>query len=129
MTLSDWRAGQAASMTALESLRGKPLVAAAGVARPMRFFEMLRERGLQISSLALPDHFDFATLPWPTNTADVVLTEKDAVKLDPARLGATRVWVAALDFALPAAFEASLLALLPAPVKPAHGSDHGNQTS
>ncbi len=129
VALAEWRSGRAASMAALEALRGRPLVAAAGVARPNRFFDMLSEHGLQFRALALPDHFDFASLPWPAGTADVVLTEKDAVKLAPARLGATRVWVAALDFALPAAFETSLLALLPAPLKPAHGIAHGNQTA
>ncbi|MEO8056984.1 MAG: tetraacyldisaccharide 4'-kinase [Burkholderiales bacterium] len=127
--LAAWRAGQAASIGTLESLRGTPLTAVAGVARPNRFFEMLREQGLQISALPLPDHFDFATLPWPAGTPDVVLTEKDAVKLEPVRLGGTRVWVVALDFALPAAFEKSLLALLPDPPTPAPGIAHGNQTA
>jgi len=129
VALTAWRVGRAASMSTLASLRGRPLVAAAGVARPNRFFDMLRDQGLQISALPLPDHFDFATLPWPADTPDVVLTEKDAVKLDPARLGKTRVWVVALDFALPAAFETALLALLPAPPQPARESDHGNQTA
>lgn len=127
--LAAWRSGQAASKAALDALRGRPLVAAAGVARPNRFFEMLRQHGLQISPLPLPDHHGFATLPWPAGTADVVLTEKDAVKLDPARVGATRVWVAALDFALPAAFEAELMSLLPAPPQPVPRPDHGNQTA
>ena len=127
--LAAWRAGQPASIAALEWLRGKPLLAVAGVARPNRFFEMLREQGLQISALPLPDHFDFAVLPWPADTPDVVLTEKDAVKLDPARLNGTRVWVVALDFALRAAFEESLLALLPAPPTHAPGIAHGNQTA
>ncbi len=129
VALSAWRTGEAASMATLESLRGRALVAAAGIARPNRFFEMLREHGLQIDALPLPDHFDFATIPWPADTADVVLTEKDAVKLDPARLGATSVWVAALDFTLTAAFKTSLLPLLTAPPPPVHGSDHGNQTA
>ena len=66
---------------------------------------------------------------WPADTPDVVLTEKDAVKLAPARAGATRVWVAALDFALPAAFETALLSLLPAPPQPLPRPDHGNQTA
>ncbi|MEQ1685992.1 MAG: tetraacyldisaccharide 4'-kinase [Burkholderiaceae bacterium] len=127
--LADWHAGQGGSLAALEALRGRPLVAAAGVARPSRFFDMLKQQGLQISPLPLPDHFDFATLPWPADTGDVVLTEKDAVKLAPARVGATRVWVAALDFALPAAFETALLALLPAPPQPLPRPDHGNQTA
>ena len=43
----------------------------------------------------------------------MIVTEKDAVKLDPARAGATRVWVAPLDFETDAAFEAALLSLLP----------------
>lgn len=129
VALADWRDGAAASTATLESLRGRPLVAAAGVARPNRFFEMLRQHGLQVSPLPLPDHFDFATLPWPADTADVILTEKDAVKLDPARLGATRVWVAALDFALTPAFETALLSLLPAPPTPVHRPDHGNPTA
>lgn len=127
--LAAWHGGQGGSIAALGSLRGRPLVAAAGVARPNRFFGMLREHGLQISPLTLPDHFDFATLPWPADTPDVVLTEKDAVKLAPARAGATRVWVAALDFALPAAFETALLSFLPARPQPLPRPDHGNQTA
>ena len=119
--LADWWRGEPASTEARDALRGRPLVAAAGLARPARFFEMLREDGLTFAPLPLPDHHDYAALPWPANTPDVVLTEKDAIKLDPERAGATRVWVAPLDFALDAAFESALIALLPPP-----GSRHGN---
>ena len=121
VALADWWQGQPASMVALEALRGRPLTAAAGVARPQRFFELLRERGLAITPLSLPDHHAYATLPWPADAADVVVTEKDAIKLQLDRIGATRVWVAPLDFGFDAAFEAALLALLPPP-----GSRHGN---
>jgi tetraacyldisaccharide 4'-kinase len=111
--LADWWAGRPASEAALRDLAARPVVAAAGLAHPQRFFDMLRAAGLtSIDPLPLPDHFDFATLPWPEGTADVVLTEKDAVKLPPGRVGSTRVWVAPLDFALGAAFERELLALL-----------------
>ena len=119
--LTAWWQGQAATQAALVALRGRPLVAAAGVARPQRFFGMLRDAGLSITPMPLPDHHDYETLPWPPATADVVLTEKDAIKIDPQRIGSTRVWVAALDFALPAAFDAALLALLPAPADPVQG--------
>ncbi|MES2099529.1 MAG: tetraacyldisaccharide 4'-kinase [Pseudomonadota bacterium] len=119
--LADWWRGAAASNDALDALRARPLLAAAGLAQPERFFAMLRERGLTIAPLPLPDHHDFATLPWPTDARDVVLTEKDAIKLDPSRIGTTRVWVAPLDFGLDAAFEAALLALL-APPGPRHGN-------
>ncbi|MEP7100863.1 MAG: tetraacyldisaccharide 4'-kinase, partial [Burkholderiales bacterium] len=108
VALADWWRGEPASRAALDALRGRPLVAAAGLARPQRFFQMLREHGLKITELPLPDHHAYATLPWPADTADVVLTEKDAIKLDAAQVGATRVWVAPLDFALDAAFEAAL---------------------
>ena len=92
---------------------------AAGLAQPERFFAMLREAQMLVTPLPLPDHHHFATLPWPPGTADVLLTEKDAVKLRPSRLGEpapgaarTRVWVVALDFEPDAGFGAALLQLL-----------------
>ncbi len=119
--LAGWWQGETAAAHALEALRGRPVIAAAGVARPERFFAMLRDAGLAVTPLALPDHHDFASLPWPPTAADVVLTEKDAIKIDPQRIGSARVWVAALDFKPPAAFDAALIALLPPP-GPAHGN-------
>lgn len=113
VTLADWWAGRAAQMDALLALRRQPgLLAAAGVARPQRFFDMLAALGLKFDTLALPDHADFADLPWPADTAAVVLTEKDAVKLPPERVGALPVWVVTLDFWPGAGFEASLDAQL-----------------
>ncbi len=122
--LAAWWSGEPASMRALGSLceradaGGARVVAAAGLAHPQRFFSMLGEAGLRIAPLPLPDHYPYpagTALPWPADTADVVVTEKDAVKLAPAAMGATRVWVATLDFRPDAAFDAALLALLPAP--------------
>jgi tetraacyldisaccharide 4'-kinase len=111
--LRDWWAGSVATPAALQALRGRPLVAAAGMAHPARFFDMLRDAGLTIEPLPLPDHFDFATLPWPADASDVIVTEKDAVKLEPQRAGKTRVWVAPLDFEIGARFLGELTALLP----------------
>ena len=131
--LEDWWRGQAPSLAALEALRGRSLLAVAGLARPGRFFEMLRTRGLTIDTLTLPDHDAYAALPWPTDTADVIVTEKDAVKLPPGRSGSTRVWVATLDFGFDAGFTATLdvalARLLPPPVQPpleSTESTHGN---
>jgi tetraacyldisaccharide 4'-kinase len=114
LALTDWWQGRPASPATLAALAGRPLFAAAGIAQPERFFAMLRAEGLEIVSLPLPDHHDYATLPWPADTADVIVTEKDAVKLLPGRTGTTRVWVTALDFAPDAGFDAALAALLPA---------------
>jgi tetraacyldisaccharide 4'-kinase len=116
--LVDWWAGQAATMPCLTALAASNtlVTAAAGVSQPERFFDMLRAAGLAIIPLPLPDHHDYATLPWPADATDVVVTEKDAVKLRPERLAAdgasTRVWVAPLDFSANAAFDTALQALL-----------------
>ena len=108
VSLADWWAGQPARPDTLQALRGRTVVAAAGMARPQRFFDMLAAQGLTLAPLPLADHHDFATLPWPEGTQEVVLTEKDAVKLAPGRCGATRVWVVALDFQPEQAFEQAL---------------------
>ncbi|HEX3140990.1 MAG TPA: tetraacyldisaccharide 4'-kinase [Rhizobacter sp.] len=115
--LSAWWSGQPGDPETLAKLRGRPVLAAAGLARPQRFFDMLRALGLSITELALPDHHDFAALPWPIGTADVIVTEKDAVKLKPEVMGATRVWVATLDFDLSAAFATDLMQWLPLPAR------------
>jgi tetraacyldisaccharide 4'-kinase len=113
--LEAWWDGAPASRLALESLRGRDVVAVAGLARPGRFFAMLRDQGLRIVERPLGDHADFASLPWDGAAADVVLTEKDAIKLPPTRQLGTRVWVARLDFVPEPGFDSALLALLPPP--------------
>ncbi len=122
VALDAWWHGAAPTRGALAALHGKSVVAAAGLARPARFFAMLREHGLVVAELPLPDHYDFRTLPWPINASDVVITEKDAVKIGAGRRFGTRVWVAALDFRPEPAFDDALLALLPtAEPLPPHG--------
>ncbi len=110
--LAAWRSGDSAAALPLAALRGRVLLAAAGLAAPEKFCGRLEAAGLRLERLPLPDHFDYATLPWPAGTADVITTEKDAVKLDPARLQGTRVWVVPLDLVLPEALVADILALL-----------------
>jgi tetraacyldisaccharide 4'-kinase len=121
VSLAQWWHGEPATAEALDALRGRPLLAVAGLARPERFFEMLQDHGLSVSTLSLPDHYDYRDLPWPPSTEDIVVTEKDAIKLDPTKVGSTRVWVAPLDFELDAAFVSALTALLPS-----SGNRHGN---
>lgn len=112
LPLAAWHAGDTAAAVPLSALAGTPLLAVAGIAAPDKFFSMLRTAGLTIETRALPDHHVYATLPWPAATADVVTTEKDAVKLDPQRTGSTRVWVVPLDLALPQTLITELMALL-----------------
>ncbi len=131
--LQGWWAGRPATMANLDALvaEGAPLIAAAGVSRPERFFGMLRAAGLSITPLPLPDHHGYASLPWPADAPHVVVTEKDAVKLRPERFDsarrATRIWVAPLDFAGDAAFDAALQAVLPSLFSPR--TPDGNPTA
>jgi tetraacyldisaccharide 4'-kinase len=114
-SLAQWWHGGAPLLSRLHMLRGRPVWACAGMAHPERFFGMLEAHGLFLHRIALPDHHDFLQLPWPAAATDVVLTEKDAVKLAPERVGGVRVWVVALDFHLPTDFTAAVRAALPPP--------------
>lgn len=116
VALADWIDGAAATPQTLQALRGRRALAAAGLAVPERFFEALRESGLDdIETMALADHHSFDPLPWPGSAADVIVTEKDAVKLRRRAIGATRVWVAPLDFELDLGFAAALKRQFPKP--------------
>ncbi|MBK1688847.1 tetraacyldisaccharide 4'-kinase [Rubrivivax gelatinosus] len=115
VALEDWAAGRPTDGVALETLHGRPFLALAGIASPERFFTMLEAAGLEVDRLPLPDHHDFATLPWPAGTPQVLVTEKDAVKLAGRALGGTRVWVVGLDFTLPDSLVQDVLRLLAPP--------------
>jgi tetraacyldisaccharide 4'-kinase len=122
LPLAGWWRGEKPAADSWLLLRDRPLLAAAGMAAPERFFDMLRDQGLQLSATrALPDHDAFDTLPWRNDTPDVVITEKDAVKLRPERLaqggGVTRVWVVPLDLEPEVAFAAALKRHFPHPPK------------
>lgn len=108
VALHDWQESGVTGARPLETLRGRHLLAVAGMADPCRFFRTLEGAGLQFDTLPLPDHAPFNPLPWPADAAEVVLTEKDAVKLPPARSLRAAVWVVALDFSLPAEFTLAL---------------------
>lgn len=117
--LGRWLAGMAGAPQPLSALRGRPLLAMAGIAVPGRFFAALEAEGLQIERLPLPDHHAYGgAAPWPAGTREVVTTEKDAVKLAAWAGGEVAVWVVGLDLELPADFVAALLARLPRAVAP-----------
>ncbi|HVJ59868.1 MAG TPA: tetraacyldisaccharide 4'-kinase [Burkholderiaceae bacterium] len=81
-SLVDTTRGIALKDLAAEQRRGNlRLVALAGIARPERFFDMLRGQGLEFEAIALPDHYDYRLNPLAGRNFDcALLTEKDAVK-------------------------------------------------
>lgn len=103
----------------LAALRGTPVAALAGIARPEAFFAMLRDNGLQLAqTIALPDHHDFRRPPVVPRDAELVCTEKDAVKLWRLRPDA---WAVPLELEAEAAFWSALDRLLDAKLSSAHG--------
>jgi len=87
----------------LSSLVGKKIVAVAGIAVPEKFFQALRDLGLNIATLALEDHANYSTMQFNSDLfkeVDVILmTEKDAVKC--THLQDDRIWVVPLEAKLP----------------------------
>jgi tetraacyldisaccharide 4'-kinase len=101
------------TQTCLAELRGQPLTALAGIARPQAFFDMLRAAGLTLTqTLALPDHADLESAAHALGVdATLICTEKDAVKLWRWRPDA---WAAPLALDVPDEFWNALDALLAA---------------
>jgi tetraacyldisaccharide 4'-kinase len=114
-SLEAWALAEEPAADGWQAFGDRPLLAAAGIAHPERFFEALRDQGLHIVPRPLPDHHDYGTLPWREDTPDVIVTEKDAVKLRGRDMGSTRVWVAPLDFEPDLGFAAALKRLFPQP--------------
>lgn len=111
LPLAAWWQGDGTAALALSELPARDWLACAGLAAPEHFFEALRASGIQARGLPLPDHADFATLPWPAGAA-VLVTEKDAVKLNALRPGCEQVWVVPLDLQAEPAFADALRAAL-----------------
>ena len=123
------------SRVALAELRGRPLVALAGIATPEAFFAMLRARGLTLEkTVSLPDHHDFKPGELTAFAGcTVVCTEKDAVKLfRMPELAQLQLLAVPLAFSPEPAFFAALDALL-APLLASRPSElpspHGHKTT
>ncbi len=127
--LSDMAIGPGGRSRTLESLRGEPLTAVAGIARPEAFFDMLRERGLTLSRcIPLADHAGAAGYEEALGGARhaLICTEKDAVKLFPMKKPgqAPDVWAVPLELSPPPEFFAYVDAQLAR-----LSSRHGHQTA
>ena len=87
----------------LEDFKGVEVLAIAGIGHPDKFFTQLRQAGLTMSTMALPDHYDYVSRPLALElTAKaqfILMTEKDAVKCQHMR--DPRIWVIPLKLDLP----------------------------
>ncbi|MFM9113964.1 MAG: tetraacyldisaccharide 4'-kinase, partial [Polynucleobacter victoriensis] len=112
------------SLTAISDLfdSGAPskqqLLAAAGLGNPKKFFQLLKDTGLQFNELPLPDHFDFLSNPFRDRTEKVILiTEKDAVKCMQLNdyKDDERIWVLPVTVDLPNDFVNQMVDILKLP--------------
>lgn len=70
-----------AQTASMADFAGKSIHAIAGIGNPARFFQQLRNLGLQFRQQAFPDHHAFKASDLQSLHADAILmTEKDAVK-------------------------------------------------
>ena len=98
--------------TCVAEWRNQSVVAMTGLGQPMQFFEMLREQGLAIEVESMGDHEAMTSTHLDRRKEEVVLiTLKDAVKLP--ECNDPRVWVVAIEVALPSSLLTRLTALLP----------------
>ncbi len=85
----------------LSEFSGHRVHAVAGIGNPMRFFDLLRDNGLQVIEHPLPDH---AALTGKgvsfSDGLPVIITEKDAVKWQAEWTGDDNLWYLPVDVAL-----------------------------
>ncbi|HLB06958.1 MAG TPA: tetraacyldisaccharide 4'-kinase [Alphaproteobacteria bacterium] len=99
-----------------EELRLRPLLAFAGIANPERFFETLESMGCRLADTrAFPDHHRFTDAELAelraraqARGAELVTTEKDAVRLAPEARHGVHVLKVALEWGEPALLDAVL---------------------
>ncbi len=92
----------------LSELKGKQVIAIAGIGNPDRFFNYLRSNGLRLETRAFSDHYNFTpdSLPFD-NDETVIMTEKDAVKC--RRFARDNWWYLPVDVKLTEKFGLSLI--------------------
>ena len=87
-----YRLNQPSEILDTGRLKNQTVAAVAGIAKPERFFDLLRNMGITLNqTVSLPDHADIAAADLP-NAAAVIITEKDAVKFSDD-LNMNHVWV------------------------------------
>jgi len=93
------------------AVRGRPVVAVAGIGHPQRFFDHLESLGVKAKRIAFPDHHAYRASELKLPGAEiVVMTEKDAVKC--AAFADARMWYLRVDAVLPPDFDDFLLTRL-----------------
>ncbi len=95
----------------LDKFSGEQVHAVAGIGNPQRFFQLLKDHGLQLIERAFPDHHRFTKKDiTPDDKLPVFMTEKDAVKC--RHFAQPRHWYLSIDVNVDDAFSNRLAELL-----------------
>jgi len=95
----------------LDDFRGRRVHAVAGIGHPPRFFQLLRDHGIEVIEHPFPDHHRYAVADVQFGDGlPVLMTEKDGVKC--RAYGDEHLWAVAVSARLPEVFGARLLSLL-----------------
>lgn len=134
--LADHAVGPTGQRRSLDDWGSTPLIAVAGIARPGVFFDMLRQRGLNLEhTITLADHAAAADYHAALEnlSGTLLCTEKDAVKLFAvlaAELGRRlECWAVPLELRPEAAFFTALDQHLASLSGARLSSPHGHQTA
>ena len=105
------RADDPAVTLALSSLENQTVHAIAGIGNPQRFFDQLKDSGLDIIEHAFPDHYPFKREDLDFGEIQpILITEKDAVKCQ--RFYLHNVWYQPIKAVLDNQFTEQLLVML-----------------
>ena len=96
----------------LAQFAGAPVQAVAGIGHPERFFQSLREQGLQVDGHAFPDHHAYSMADFARISRPVLMTEKDAIKCRVLGLGVD-AWSVPVDARLPELFYQRVIERVP----------------
>jgi tetraacyldisaccharide 4'-kinase len=89
-------------------LRGLTVHAVAGIGNPQRFFDLLREHGVQPIGHGFADHYSYAPADLDfAGDQQIVMTEKDAVKC--RAFATSRMWYLPVSAHIPDVDAARLL--------------------
>lgn len=102
------RNGGGEERLALSSLAGQAVHAVAGIGNPSRFFNLLKNHGLEVIEHPKPDHHQFSEKDLQfADDLPVIVTEKDAVKC--RQFASDKLLYLPVEAQLPEAFASDLL--------------------
>jgi tetraacyldisaccharide 4'-kinase len=91
----------------IDEFKNQTVHAFAGIGNPNRFFQTLRQLGLNVIEHAFPDHYVFQPADFLLKNEIIIMTEKDAVKCD--KIANENCWCLKIEAKLSDEFNNNLL--------------------